>query len=138
VKPRSTAISGPTNYCHKKEPRAGLARGALEVCCLGTLGFWEAALGVGGHRGLGRPSRPNCHNLTIHMRPLDFNWRDVALIKKYPDRGARWFATFAVMASILYVFYVIIAAGASAPLSRYSPRSFAFVFGEELRHRSPP
>jgi hypothetical protein len=72
------------------------------------------------------------------MRPLDFNWRDVALIKKYPDRGARWFATFAVMASILYVIYVIIAAGASAPLSRYSPRSFAFVFGEELRHRSPP
>jgi hypothetical protein len=44
VKPRSTAISGPTNYCHKKEPRADLARGALEVCCLGTLGFWEAAL----------------------------------------------------------------------------------------------
>jgi hypothetical protein len=72
------------------------------------------------------------------MRPLDFNWRDVALIKKCPERGARWFATFAVMASFLYVIYVIIAAGVSSPLSRYSPRSFAFVFGEELRHPSPP
>jgi hypothetical protein len=51
VKPRSTAISGPAYYCHKKEPRAGLARGALEVCCLGTLGFWEEAALVSGDIG---------------------------------------------------------------------------------------
>jgi hypothetical protein len=78
VKPRSTVIPGAANYCHKKEPRAGLARGALEVCCLRTLGFWEGGPGVGGHRGMNRP--PGLTVIPIKVRPLDFNWRDVALI----------------------------------------------------------